>query len=348
MKDLAVVICSYNRADRVEAAIAAADDQTARHRMELIVVDDGSEPAIDKDMVSAYGAVLVRHDTNLGLGPARNTGIAAADAPVVAFTDDDCRPHPDWAERLLATYEDLAADGRRCVGVGGLVQASASPGLLGRYYLESPPVQPLEAALGRSRSLLYRAWVYAQANVRPRRQAGRRAAFSLAGANMSFRREALQAVGGFEPAIRFGGDDEELCQRLRARFGDDCLVLAPDATVEHDYELTLADMLRRAFGYGAGNARNAARHPGWRLTVFPAPFLVLALLAVAPFNRRALWAAGAAPVVLAPRWAGLAVARRRLGPLAYAYLQLLQEAATNAGCGYACARRPKEPRWQGQ
>ena len=61
---------------------------------------------------------LVRHPRNRGLAAARNTGIAAATAPVVAFTDDDCVPADDWLEALLEPYD--SAD---VVAVGGGVEA---------------------------------------------------------------------------------------------------------------------------------------------------------------------------------------------------------------------------------
>lgn len=350
MKDMAVVICSYNRADRVEAAVAAAHAQTARQRLDLVVVDDGSSPPIPAAMVQKYGGTLVRHPTNRGLGQARNSGIGATEAPVVAFTDDDCLPCPEWAAALLGAYED----GDGAVGVGGPVTGASHGCLLGRYYQECPPVRPLESALGKSRSLAYRAWVYAKANVTPTRAEGHRAVFSLAGANMSFKREALDAIGRFEAEIRFGGDDEEICQRLRRQFGDDCLKVTPGALVVHDYELTLADLVRRAFGYGAGNARNAARYEEWTPTVFPVPVVTAALLAVAaaryrgPMGKKAALAALLAPVVLAPRWPLLALAKRRLEPLAFAYLQLLQEAATNSGYFYACALQQIKGRFDRQ
>jgi len=339
MKQLAVVICTYNRPDQLPAALAATQAQTAHRDLDVVVVDDGSAPPVDEAMVTATGARLVRHERNLGLGRARNTGIEATDAPLVAFTDDDCRPCPEWAEALVDAYGtgDWAA-------VGGPVEVQGHDGLLARYYLECPPVVPLEAALGRSRSIAYRAWLYAKGNVFPPRPQGTRTVFSLAGANMSFRREALAAVGGFDPGIRFGGDDEEICQRLRQRFGAACLVVTPAAAVMHDYDLTVLDLVRRAFRYGAGNARNVARHDEWKPTLFPVPLVALLLLGLARARPRAALAAAAVPVVMAPRWPVLALRARQLEPLVYAYLQALQETASNAGYLYAAAFSSRKAR----
>ena len=326
MKKLAIVICSYNRADRLEAAVAAADAQTARDEVDLVVVDDGSRPAVDEKMLARYGARLVRHPSNRGLGQARNTGVAATDAPLIAFTDDDCRPSPGWARAIIGTFSK-----GQWAGVGGPVTGSPADKVISRYYGQCPPVRPLESDLGRSNGLVYRGWLYLKGNIWPASPQGERAVFSLAGANMSFRREVLDAVGQFAASIRFGGEDEELCGRVRSRYGNSCLVVVPEAAVEHDYVLTLGDLSRRAFGYGAARARDAARREDWRAALFPMPLAVLTL-ALAGGRWRPAWALEAImPLVLAPRWALLALRSRRLEPLVYAYLQLLQETATDVG-----------------
>ena len=69
-------------------------------RMEIIVVDDGSTDTTS-DVARAHGVTSVRHETNRGLAAARNSGVRAASAPIVAFLDDDCEPEPQWARQLL-------------------------------------------------------------------------------------------------------------------------------------------------------------------------------------------------------------------------------------------------------
>ena len=71
--------------------------------LEVIVVDDGSADATS-ETGRAHGAVVIRHRVNRGLAAARNSGLSAATAPVVAFLDDDCEPEPSWAQQLLSGY----------------------------------------------------------------------------------------------------------------------------------------------------------------------------------------------------------------------------------------------------
>src|SRR4029077_18487299 len=66
-------------------------------------------------IASSYPNVChLRHDTNLGLSAARNTGIGAASGEIIAFTDADCRADEDWLHYLVG-----ALLGSEFAGVGG-------------------------------------------------------------------------------------------------------------------------------------------------------------------------------------------------------------------------------------
>jgi GT2 family glycosyltransferase len=158
---------------------------------------------------------------------------------------------------------------------------------------------------------------------------------------MSMRRSALELVGGFDPGIRFGGEDEDFFYRLRAAMDGGALLFEPDAATEHEFAASIGDALRRARSYGRGNARNFVKHPAWGPTVFPAP--ILAALLIVAGTRRARWLAVAAalPVIVSPRWALEALRHRRPGIVAFAYVQVLEEAASDIGfaSGYWQFRR---------
>ncbi len=323
--DLSVVVCSYNRADRLGATLQALERQTIRDRLEIVIVDDASDPAIDRSQASRGGTKLIRHASNQGPATARNTGAAASLAPVVAFTDDDCRPGPEWASSLLSAYHDP-----NVVAAGGPVVGSGRTRYLERYFAYKQPFGPLEATLGRSSSLMYRLWLYARENIAPRVATGERDAYLLAGANLSFRREVFEALGGFDDALR-AGEDGDICYRLHLLFPDSSIRLTPDAVVEHDYDIRLGDALRRAMGYGEGNARNHAKHVGWGPTIYPAPLVWAVALLIGPRRRHWSLPALALPLLFSPRWLIHALRSRSAEPLAYAYVQILQEGASNAG-----------------
>jgi glycosyltransferase involved in cell wall biosynthesis len=334
---MSIVVCSYNRADRLGATLNALERQTIRDRLEIVIVDDGSIPSIDESEVRRSGARLLRHPANQGPAAARNTGAAGSLAPIVAFTDDDCRPAPEWASSLLSAYND-----QNVGAAGGPIVGSSQARYLERYFICKQPFGPLEATLGRSSSLMYRFWLYARENIAPQAPVGERNAYLLAGANLSFRREVFDALGGFDGRIR-AGEDGDICYRLHQKFPNSSIRLMPNAVVEHDYDIRLRDVLRRAMVYGKGNARNHAKHDNWGPTFYPAPVLWVIALLIGPRRRRWSLPALALPLLFSPRWLVHALRARSAEPLAYAYVQILQEGASNAGfaSGWWRARRQK-------
>src|SRR4051794_37569870 len=100
---VAVVIATRFRETRLAFALEALAAQTLdRDRFEVIVVR--ASDSADGALADVPAGLPVRYITCPVAGAAaqRNLGWRATDAPLIAFTDDDCRPAPDWLERLLA------------------------------------------------------------------------------------------------------------------------------------------------------------------------------------------------------------------------------------------------------
>jgi glucosyl-dolichyl phosphate glucuronosyltransferase len=105
---VSVVICTYNRADLLPAALddVLAQNDPATPPFELLVVDNNSTDqtrAVVQRASARDGRVRYLRETNQGLSHARNAGIAAARAPLIAFTDDDVRVGPDWLSTIMRT-----------------------------------------------------------------------------------------------------------------------------------------------------------------------------------------------------------------------------------------------------
>jgi len=148
---------------------------------------------------------------------------------------------------------------------------------------------------------------------------------------MSFRRHVLIESGLFDPRFNFGGEEFDLCLRVRARFPGLRLLLEPAARVAHEFTPTLRDTLRRSRAYGRGSARMFVKWPSMRPALFPVPGLVVGLL-LAASRRRAFAALGAlVPLAAFPYSIRQAVRERGLLLLLDAYLQLAQEASENVG-----------------
>src|SRR5690606_21296938 len=82
--------------------------------IEVVVVDDGSLPAIDLRAITDARLKVVRHHRNKGVAAARNTGVAAARGRFIAFLDSDDL----WLPEKLARQVPLAIDGRTVVTSG--------------------------------------------------------------------------------------------------------------------------------------------------------------------------------------------------------------------------------------
>ena len=110
--ELTVVIPSFNqraRASRSATETSQWMDHRFYGRSELIVVDDGSRAgeAVREDDLPA-GAILVRHERNLGKGGAIRSGVARARGLYVVFTDSDLPFALEPIERTLLTLREGA------------------------------------------------------------------------------------------------------------------------------------------------------------------------------------------------------------------------------------------------
>jgi glycosyltransferase involved in cell wall biosynthesis len=323
--DMSVVICSLNGAAGVQRCLRLVASQTIIERLEVIVVDDGSTDDTS-EVAIAEGVVVIRHESNRGLSAARNTGVLATTAPIVAFLDDDCEPEQHWAERLLDGYEDPDV-----VGVGGSVVPQGGAGYMGRFLERHNPLAPLEYELARSERLPYRIALYLRRQWRSEPPNERRRMYSLVGANMSFRREALTRAGMFDERFRLGSDELDLCRRVNNASPDGRLLLEPSARVVHRFEPSLRDTLRRSRAYGVGAARMYRKWPTLRPTVFPFPFVMVVVLASCARRPRLLPLALCVPHLMFPGGILRAAQTGSVMSLLDPAVLLAQEAASNVG-----------------
>src|SRR5205085_10812953 len=100
-----VVVTAHNATGTLPALLDALRSQTlARESFELVMVDDCSSDQTGRLIAESGIATLLSTDEPLGDG-ARNLAVENSRAPVVAITDADCRPVPEWLEAGLS---DLA------------------------------------------------------------------------------------------------------------------------------------------------------------------------------------------------------------------------------------------------
>jgi len=202
--------------------------------LEVVVVDNGSTDSTADIARRHPVSATVLNEARPGSYAARNAGIAAARAGVLAFTDADCVPDPGWIAAGLAALD-----------------AEAGADLVGGAVAPIPSPQPT-------------VWErYDRATYL--RQDRHVATESFAAtANLFVRRAVIDAVGPFDATLRSSGD-LELCRRaVAAGFR---VVHAPDAVVRHRPRTTMRDTwaLHRRLGAGWRDlARRDQRPSPWR------------------------------------------------------------------------------------
>lgn len=192
-----VVIATKDRREALERALRGLADQTVDDFAVVIVDDGSSEPIAEwlrpEDFL--FEIELVRHDVSRGPAAARNAGVAAADAELIVFVDDDVAPSPQF----LAAHLDLV----------GSVAPGAPP-----IVTCGPFVQPAD-------------WDPTPWNLWEARQARKEADLLSSGelpvswrnfhtGNNCVPRAVFQAVGGFDETFTRAEDDEFGARLARA------------------------------------------------------------------------------------------------------------------------------------
>jgi GT2 family glycosyltransferase len=234
---ISVVVCTYNGARTIRDCLEALE-RLRYPDYEVIVVDDGSTDATAA-IARRYDCRLIQTE-NRGLGSARNTGLETATGEIVAYTDDDAYPDPDWLTYLGSTFLTT-----RHAGVGGPNLAPPGDGVIADCVARAPG-GPIHVLLSD------------------------REAEHIPGCNMAFRAAALRAIGGFDPQFRIAGDDVDVCWRLQASGGS--LGFSHAAVVWHHRRNSVRAYWRQQLGYGRAEAMlerkwpekyNGAGHLNW-------------------------------------------------------------------------------------
>lgn len=242
---ISVLVATSNRCEKLRAFLDAtkAGSPAWAIETEVLVVDNNSNDRT-KQVVSEYTASegpAFRYvfESRPGKSRALNSAISKARGEIIAFTDDDCIPSPDWVESILREFE---SDPQLSV-LGGRVE-------------------------------LYDEKDLQQATLISKRRAHVRLAAevcsppTIIGANMAFRKEALDSLRGFDPFLGPGtacraGEDLDIIYRSLKRGMK--IAYSPQVSVFHNHgRRTRSEEDRTSFGYALGRGAIYFKH-GMRL-----------------------------------------------------------------------------------
>jgi GT2 family glycosyltransferase len=223
---VSVVVCTYNGGRTLEQCLRSLE-AIDYPDCEVIVVDDGSTDDT-RTILGRFPNVRAIRQPNQGLSVARNVGLQAATGSIIAYTDSDCYADPHWLTHLVYQLEHSGA-----AAVGG-PNLSPEDGRLAACVTASPgqPTHVLESD---------------------------QVAEHIPGCNMAFRREALEAINGFDPVYRKAGDDVDVCWRLQQ--AGHFITFAPGAFVWHHRRQNPRAYLKQQAGYGEAEALLRFKHP---------------------------------------------------------------------------------------
>ncbi len=203
--EVSIIVPARDAETTLPRLLAALERSTFTGERELIVVDDASSDRTGA-LAEAAGARVVRLDGQGGPAVARNAGLQAARAPLIAFTDADCQPSPQWLDAIVTALRDGA----------GVVRGPVRPD-------PEAPLGPFDRTL----------WVGEESPL-------------FETANLGVTRAVADAVGGFRPfspardaarglrpRVDQGHFGEDVVFGWRARGAGAAVVYAERALVHH-------------------------------------------------------------------------------------------------------------------
>ncbi|GAB6859011.1 glycosyltransferase family 2 protein [Microbacterium xylanilyticum] len=244
---VSVVVATYGRPEHVRTCLTRLAALNTPP-LEVAVVDGSPDDRTTRIVRDEFPEVAyLRNELGRGTtAESRQIGFAATSGDIIAFVDDDAFAEPDWLDELIAPYADpqvVGVGGRALNGISG--EESAGTDRIGLLLPDGRLTGNFAADPGRVIEVDH-----------------------LLGANMSFRRSAIEAIGGIHGNYPGTCLCEESDISLRLKRDGGILVFAPRALVHHlgaPYGIGGARFDRRWLYYSRRNhIVMLARVYGWR------------------------------------------------------------------------------------
>ena len=211
---VSVIIPVYNDSERLKTCLQVLEDQTyPKEAYEVIVVDNGSDESI-APIVAEFSQAKASFEPHSGSYAARNKGLSLARGEVIAFTDADCIPAPDWIEKGVHHLLNMPEPGI----VGGKVE----------LFFQDPD-HPTAVELYNNMTDFDMKMYIEKANF-------------TATANLFTFNRVFEQVGYFDRSLKSGGD-LEWGQRAAALGYK--LLYADDVRIAHPARYSLAQLLAK-------------------------------------------------------------------------------------------------------
>ena len=248
---VSVIIPSYNSENTIESCLTSLRNQTFKEAYEIILVDSSNDNTPEIVRSDFSDIIFIHLDEKTDPGTARNLGFEKSSGDPILFIDSDCIAAPGWIKKMVELHRSTDY-----YGIGGGVKNGndqnctvACAGYMAEFR-EFLPEQPC------------------------------RIVKHIPTCNISYKREALEKLGGFNPDYY---PQEDLDFNHRVQLAGRQILFDPDIQVSHHHRTNLSDffihqkrvgmitsrMLRILPLEGAKIARNKA------IAIIAAPFMPL-------------------------------------------------------------------------
>ncbi len=245
---LSVIIASYNACGTIDSCLKSLDAQRGDGRFEVIVVDSSTDGTSQIIREKFPWVDLYVFPQRMYCGEARNFGISVARGDIVAFIDADCTADSRWVSEILKAHESPH------LAIGGSIGNGNSESYVGwgAYFTEFSQWMPAKASLAME---------------------------DIAGANMSYKKEAFRCFGSFIEGTYCS--DTEFHWRLNE--AGHHVLFSPSVRVYHKNITSLGRFLIHEFHHGLSFARVRVRNRNFsflRRTLYASlsPLIVARLL----------------------------------------------------------------------
>lgn len=222
--EVSVIVPVYNESAVIRDCIEALQNQTyASEKYEVLVVDNGSSDETPT-IVEESDATLLKETDVQGSYAARNTGLGHTSRDVIAFTDADCTPRPEWIEcgvdALIEQDADLAA---------GKIEFESSPSPCASEQFDMAFNLKSDEAVTSGKAPT---------------------------ANLFVKREVVDDIGQFPTDFRSGGDSYWTSRSTDVGYS---IAYAPDAVVSHPTR-EMRELVTKHHRVGWGQAQMLKAH----------------------------------------------------------------------------------------
>lgn len=210
--DISLIVCTRNRGTILASHLESLEKLVCTAPFEIIIVNNGSvdntSHLLKQFQKTSTHNIVICKESEPGLSKARNHGISIAKGDIIAFTDDDCYPQPDYIQQVYNIFKYRPHLGF----IGGKV-------LLYDNTDKIMAIQPRDITVEiHPGSFIKAGYIH--------------------GANFAFRREALISIGGFDEQLGLGSkfasaEDVDILTRLS--FHGIAGAYVPDPVVYHHH-----------------------------------------------------------------------------------------------------------------